>query len=822
MRSVKLLITLLLVTLSLSKGIAQSYVQPMRYDHYSFTQQVNIGVGTVRTTAPSAYLEVGPTSGATKGFLPPRLTTTQRDGISSPAAGLFIYNSTTNKYNYFNGVSWGEISNEYVDSLRLSGLNLQARKNGNWYTQFALTPYTDTIWREPGKDSIFWRKNGISYAIKDSGGVSMSQISDSLNGYWRQTGNNITYGKYIGTNNDFDLRFFTNGIQRGWFDSVGGFTVLMSDNRLSIGSTPEGYSLVNALTTDGSGGHVLNLNKYGTSVIVGNQTTTGGTFQVAGSSHLNGSVIINDSGADADVRIEGDTDPNLLFTDASTDAVLIGTTTVTDPALSSNSKFRVVSGTRSLSWTNYGGNDAILVNGIDGDNRLTIGTNTTSGSTISTFGATGDNHLTFGSGHGVSRLRLNDNGGLSFGSTYYTTSMGANKALFEDEVFIGTTTDAGNYKLQMKGGYYNNMRNYERFVLDSVQGFYGPSFEVKNFVETNYSNSFTTSAWGAEVIQNNAGAFYDARFLTRRYRPDYFSGLISQSYEDPATYPSFMYGTFPAWNGGGNYGGIYAYNGSIQRVLTIHPGTFNVIINSQTQTDAGQKFQVNGSSLLDGAVTINESGADADFRVEGDTDPNLLFTDASADEVRIGTSTDAGDYKLQVNGKQYISSALSIGTTSNDSTLHVVGGFKLVNGTQGAGKVLTSDANGGASWQTPSAGLTLDEGSYTPTLTNTTNIGSSTATTTHWFRVGDRIYVFGSIEIDATSAGTLSELGMTLPVGSTIGNESDLAGTAVHDDGTPIRICGDTVNNRAKFKFTPNTATANKYSFHFSYLYVAP
>jgi hypothetical protein len=49
---------------------------------------------------------------------------------------------------------------------------------------------------------------------------------------------------------------------------------------------------------------------------------------------------------------------------------------------------------------------------------------------------------------------------------------------------------------------------------------------------------------------------------------------------------------------------------------------------------------------------------------------------------------------------------VGIGTTTNPATakLHVAGNFKLVDGTQGIGKVLTSDADGLASWQTPAAG----------------------------------------------------------------------------------------------------------------------
>lgn len=41
------------------------------------------------------------------------------------------------------------------------------------------------------------------------------------------------------------------------------------------------------------------------------------------------------------------------------------------------------------------------------------------------------------------------------------------------------------------------------------------------------------------------------------------------------------------------------------------------------------------------AIVFNENGADRDFRVEGDTDVNLLFTDASADRVGVGTNAPA-------------------------------------------------------------------------------------------------------------------------------------------------------------------------------------
>lgn len=62
----------------------------------------------VNTTAPnaSAQLQVDST---TKGFLPPRMTSTERGNISSPAEGLFVFDTTTKTPWYFNGTSWIEL-----------------------------------------------------------------------------------------------------------------------------------------------------------------------------------------------------------------------------------------------------------------------------------------------------------------------------------------------------------------------------------------------------------------------------------------------------------------------------------------------------------------------------------------------------------------------------------------------------------------------------------------------------------------------------------------------------------------------------------------
>ena len=69
-------------------------------------RQGRAGLGT-SNPAPAALLEMASTS---QGFLPPRMTTEQRDAISSPPEGLVIYNSSTRRLNFFDRETWQEVA----------------------------------------------------------------------------------------------------------------------------------------------------------------------------------------------------------------------------------------------------------------------------------------------------------------------------------------------------------------------------------------------------------------------------------------------------------------------------------------------------------------------------------------------------------------------------------------------------------------------------------------------------------------------------------------------------------------------------------------
>lgn len=74
------------------------------------------------------------------------------------------------------------------------------------------------------------------------------------------------------------------------------------------------------------------------------------------------------------------------------------------------------------------------------------------------------------------------------------------------------------------------------------------------------------------------------------------------------------------------------------------------------------------------------------------------------------------------------------------------------------------------------AGPVLKSGTYTPTLTNVTNIAASTATVCQWMRIGDVVTVSGSVDIDPTAAGACV-LRMSLPVASNFTATSQAGGT---------------------------------------------
>jgi hypothetical protein len=87
-----------------SNGIIYGRSNSNTQEFFGFSA-LGSAIGSSTLTA-SAVLAVNST---TQGFLPPRMTTTQKNAIASPAAGLVVYDSTTNKLQCYNGSTWNDL-----------------------------------------------------------------------------------------------------------------------------------------------------------------------------------------------------------------------------------------------------------------------------------------------------------------------------------------------------------------------------------------------------------------------------------------------------------------------------------------------------------------------------------------------------------------------------------------------------------------------------------------------------------------------------------------------------------------------------------------
>ena len=68
-----------------------------------FVSGTTVNIGNGISVLSSAIFQLNST---TKGFLPPRMTTTEKNAIASPATGLMVYDTTLNLISVYNGTIW--------------------------------------------------------------------------------------------------------------------------------------------------------------------------------------------------------------------------------------------------------------------------------------------------------------------------------------------------------------------------------------------------------------------------------------------------------------------------------------------------------------------------------------------------------------------------------------------------------------------------------------------------------------------------------------------------------------------------------------------
>ena len=271
-------------------------------------------------------------------------------------------------------------------------------------------------------------------------------------------------------------------------------------------------------------------------------------------------------------------------------------------------------------------------------------------------------------------------------------------------------------------------------------------------------------------------------------------------------------------------GGTTAYgvfsDGAFQPSVTSSAIYFGTDANAVSGTTTSLlHYRANQSSL--GTATVsNQYGFQSDNGMIGATN-NYAFNAANTAAVTAGKTaygfrsdidiaTGGGTtYGFYAEGTavNYFNGNVGIANTSPACKLDVTGGIQTSQVT-----VTSPTATDG----------NIFSGTYTPTLTNTTNVAVSSIGAIQYMRVGNVVTVSGSVIIDPTTAATNSTLNMSLPIASAISASRQLAGTGCSFSTTKygdnvLAIFGDATNDRAEFRFYPTGAASESYTFSFTY-----
>jgi hypothetical protein len=349
-------------------------------------------------------------------------------------------------------------------------------------------------------------------------------------------------------------------------------------------------------------------------------------------------VVINENGGNYDFRIEGDTDTNLFFTDASTDRVGIGTTSPSYKLHVADSGSSTYIMNESTTLNNAG---LWLKNTVA--NWLFI--NNTSG-----------NLQIYDQTNAVAPLFIEQ------GSTDYS--------IYVTPSIVTINQNAANLDFRVEGQTDANL-----FFTDA-------------------STDRVGIGTSSPVDKLHVAASGSSHYLTVQSTTLNNAGLR-------------VYNTVGDWRYLCNTSGdLQIYDAtSVATPLFIKQGAPNYSMYFSTTE-----------------VIINQNAANLDFRVEGQTDANLLFTDASTDKVGIGTNSPSYKFDVEDSVATYIRANSGTGTDSGlllgENGTNKFGifsdrtnsGLRIYNYTSTTNPIFIKDSNGfiGINDTTPSYDLDVN------------------------------------------------------------------------------------------------------------------
>ncbi len=262
------------------------------------------------------------------------------------------------------------------------------------------------------------------------------------------------------------------------------------------------------------------------------------------------------------------------------------------------------------------------------------------------------------------------------------------------------------------------------------------------------------------------------------------------------------YSNFSGW-----YAGQNATNASNSNFFGYRAG------NSATEADYSIFI---GTEAGYQATNANRSIFIGQYAGYGDTVDNSSSSGLAS--IVIGTGSNTGGYSDSI--------ALGSGVVNTATNQFMIGKFTnlsvegKINDIRWGGILTSAGMHNNALAQGNASAQQVRSGTYTPTLTNVTNITTSTAYKFQWMRVGNVVTVSGRVNIQNTATGA-SELGISLPIASDIGATTDCVGSAPGSTSGILDdvgwVIGDATNNRASMQSTAVGTGAHDHWVSFTY-----
>jgi hypothetical protein len=361
----------------------------------------------------------------TKGFLAPRMTEAERDAIASPATGLFVYNTDTNAFNYYDGSAWGAIGGGggslvgFTDGsetwlgvgagdgiVPAAGLNTFIGRDAGY--QATNATYSTFLGSSAGSMATnAQNSNFMGYGA----GAQASNVIESLflGNYAGNTSTDASYSVFLGGTAGFSAPNASYSVFAGY---QAGREALNASNSIFIG-----YGAGYNDTVDNTGG--------GSSILIGRDSSTGG---------FSNSIAIGTSAISTAIN-------QFLVGSSYTNWQIAGIDYVMPNAQGDSGSFLSNDGSGALSWVNLPTGTLVgSTNSLETETWLGVGAGSGANSQNTTFIGYNAGGSASGASDSVFIGQEAGSGATNAtGSYFFGNYAGLNASEAFDSIFIGST-----------------------------------------------------------------------------------------------------------------------------------------------------------------------------------------------------------------------------------------------------------------------------------------------------------------------------------------------------------------------------------------------